>query len=348
MKKLLTLISLFIFVLAGCGADDSKEDKQTAWFVTDTGGINDKSFNQGTWEGLQKFEEDNGIKVGYTETKDQSQTEQNLMAAAASNDIVVAAGFVAANPVAKVAAANPDTNFILIDTEPLDDDGNEVELDNVHSYLFAEEEAGFLVGYVAGKQTKSNVVGYIGGIKNPPVQRFGLGFVQGVEAANPKAEVLFNYTGSFDNVALGKTTAQTMYSKDADVIFTAAGGVNAGVVEAAKDERNKDNDVWVIGVDRDMYEDGLYNDTDSVVLTSAIKQVGEAAYKGLSLQFNGEFEGGVDSLGIAENGVGLPEENPNLDQKIVDEAYEALESADVLSTTEEVEKALSITVTGEM
>ncbi len=349
MKKLLALITVFIVVLAGCGSSESEETKDTAWFVTDTGGINDKSFNQGTWEGLQQYAEDNNIKVGYTETKDQSQTEQNLMAAAANNDIVVAAGFVAATPVYKAAQANPDTNFILIDTEPTDDSGEVVELDNIHSYLFAEEEAGFLVGYVAGKQTKTDVVGYIGGMKNPPVQRFGLGYVQGVQAANPDAEVLYNYTGSFDNVALGKTTAQTMYSKDADIIFTAAGGVNAGVVEAAKDERNKDNqDAWVIGVDRDMYEDGLYNDTDSVILTSAVKQVGEAAYKGLELQFSGNFAGGVDSLGIEENGVGLPEENPNLDQSIVDEAYEALETNDIVSTTDDVEKMLEITVTGEM
>ncbi len=348
MKKMLALVSMFILVLAGCGTDTSDENAQTAWFVTDTGGINDKSFNQGTWEGLQKYADDNDIEVGYTETKDQSQTEQNLMAAAANNDIVVAAGYVAATPVYNAALANPDTNFILIDTEPTDENGDVQKLDNIHSYLFAEQEAGYLVGYAAGKQTKSDVVGYIGGIKNPPVQRFGLGYVQGVQAANPDAEVLFNYTGSFDNVSLGKNTAQTMYAKGADVIFTAAGGVNSGVVEAAKDEVAEGNEVWVIGVDRDMYEDGIYDGEKSVILTSAVKQVGEAAYKGLSLQFEGSFTSGVDSLGIEEDGVGLPEENPNLDQAIVDEAYESLETTDVLSTTEEVEDMLDITIKGDM
>ncbi len=348
MKKLLSLISLFIFVLAGCGADAGDESAQSAWLVTDTGGINDKSFNQGTWEGIQKYADENDIKVGYTETKDQSQTEQNLNAAAANNDIVIAAGFTSANPVYKSATANPDTDYIIIDSEPANDAGESVELDNVLTYLFKEHEAGYLVGYIAGKTTESDVVGFIGGMKNPPVQRFGLGFVQGVEAANPDAEVLYNYTGSFDNVSLGKTTAQTMYSKGADVIFTAAGGVNAGVVEAAKDERSKNNDVWVIGVDRDMYEDGIYDGENSVILTSAVKQVGQAAYEGLSQEFDGNFAGGVENLGLAEDGVGLPEENPNLEQSLVDEAYKALEGADVKSTVEDTEAEISIKVTGQM
>ncbi len=348
MKKLLSLISLFIFVLAGCGADSENESAESAWLVTDTGGINDKSFNQGTWEGMQQYAEENDIEVGYTETKDQSQTEQNLNAAAANNDIVVAAGFTSANPVYKSATANPDTDFIIIDSEPADDNGDSVELDNVLTYLFKEQEAGYLVGYIAGQQTESDLVGFIGGMQNPPVQRFGLGFVQGVEASNPDAEVLYNYTGSFDNVSLGKTTAQTMYSKGADIVFTAAGGVNAGVVEAAKDERNKDNDAWVIGVDRDMYEDGLYDGENSVILTSAVKNVGQAAYDGLTQEFDGSFTGGVENLGLAEEGVELPEENPNLDQSLVDDAYKALEKADVKSTVEETESAISITVTGEM
>lgn len=350
MKKILTLISLFILVLAGCGADTKgeKKDTKSAWLVTDTGGINDKSFNQGTWEGMQKYAEENDIKVGYTETKDVSQSEQNLNAAATNNDIVVATGYTSANAVYKSAQSNPDTNFILIDTEPADDSGEAMKLDNVHSYLFKEHEAGYLVGYIAGKTTKTNKVGYIGGLNTPPVQRFGLGYVQGVEAANKDAEVLYNYAGSFDDVSLGKTTAQAMYSKGADIVFTAAGGVNAGVVEAAKDQMTKGNTAWVIGVDRDMYEDGIYEGDKSVILTSAVKEVGNAASNGLALQFDGNFKGGVDQLGYAEKGLKLPEKNPNLDQSVVDEAYASLEKADVKDNLEDTTKAISIKVTGEM
>ncbi len=347
MKRLLAMLSMMVLVLAGCSSSD--EDEKTAWFVTDTGGINDKSFNQGTWEGIQEYAEGKDIKIGYTETKEQSQSTQNLNAAAQSNDIVVAAGFTAADPVYQAATANPDTDFILIDAEPQSSDSEEVaKLDNVHSYLFKEEQAGYLVGYVAGKETETDTVGFIGGMSTPPVQRFGLGYVQGVQAANPDAKVLYNYAESFDDVSKGKTIASTMYSKDADIIFTAAGGVNSGVIEAAKEKVNKGDTAWVIGVDRDMYEDGKYDDDHSVILTSAIKNVGKAAQDGLSLEFESTFEGGTDSLGIDENGIALPEENPNLDQKIVDEAYKSLKGADVKNTKEDVEANLEIEVSGDM
>lgn len=351
MKKILSLISLFILVLAGCGSDtsdESAENAKSAWLVTDTGGINDKSFNQGTWEGMQQYAEDNDIEVGYTETKETSQSEQNLNAAATQNDIVVATGFTSANPVYNSAVANPETDYILIDTEPSDGNGDAAELDNVHSYLFKEHEAGYLVGYIAGTMTETDVVGFIGGLNTPPVQRFGLGFVQGVQEANKDAEVLYNYTGSFDDVALGKTTAQTMYSKDADIIFTAAGGVNAGVVEAAKDQVANEETAWVIGVDRDMYEDGIYDGEKSVILTSAVKEVGNAAYEGLALEFEGEFTGGVENLGYEEEGLRLPEENPNLEDQIVEDAYAALEQADVKENLDDTNSVLDITVTGEM
>ncbi len=347
MKKLLAMLSMMVLVLAGCSSSD--EDAKTAWFVTDTGGINDKSFNQGTWEGIQEYADGTDIEIGYTETKEQSQATQNLTAAAADNDIVVAAGYTSADPVYQAATANPDTDFILIDAEPQSSDADKAaELDNVHSYLFKEEQAGYLVGYIAGKETKTDTVGFIGGLSTPPVQRFGLGYVQGVQDANKDAKVLYNYAESFDDVSKGKTTASTMYSKGADIIFTAAGGVNSGVIEAAKEKVNDGDEAWVIGVDRDMYEDGKYDDENSVILTSAIKNVGKAAQKGLALEFESTFEGGTDSLGIDENGIGLPEDNPNLDQKVVDEAYKALKSADVKSTKEDVEANLDIEVSGDM
>ncbi len=347
MKKLLAMLSMMVLVLAGCSSDSEAED--TAWFVTDTGGINDKSFNQGTWEGIQHYAEGKDVAIGYTETKEISQSAQNLSAAAEKNDIVVAAGFTAADPVYQAATANPDTDFILIDAEPQSSDAKTAaKLDNVHSYLFKEEQAGYLVGYIAGKETKTDKVGFIGGMSTPPVRRFGLGYVQGVQAANKDAEVLYNYAESFDDVSKGKTIASTMYSKNADVIFTAAGGVNSGVIEAAKEVVAKNKTAWVIGVDRDMYEDGKYDDEHSVILTSAIKNVGKAAENGLELEFNSEFKGGTDNLGIDENGIGLPEENPNLDDKIVDQAYKSLKNADVKNTKEDVVANLDITVSGDM
>ncbi len=351
MKKYVALVMIAIFTLSGCVNDESSadSDKTKVGFVTDTGGISDKSFNQGTWEGIDAYAKENDIEASYIESKDESQIESNLNVSAQKNDLVIAAGYAAADPMARAAAANPDTDFVLIDAEPQEAGTDKpAELDNVQSFLFREEQAGYLVGYVAGKETKTNKVGYIGGVQNPAVQRFGLGFVQGVEAANDKAEVLYNYTGSFSDVAKGKTTATTMYNSGADIIFTAAGGVNAGVISAAIDEVNKGKDAWVIGVDRDCYEDGIYDGDKSVILTSAVKQVGNAAQTGIEQYVSGDFSAGAKTLGYDEKGIGLPEENPNVDEKIVTEAKDALEKADIASTKEATEKKLTIKVNGDM
>ncbi len=348
MKKILSLMLMMVFVLAGCGSSDSEGSVESIGFVSDTGGINDKSFNQGTWEGIEAYGEENDIKTTYIETKDASQIEQNLSASAAENEVVVAAGFTFATPVYNIAQANPDTDFIIIDAEPTDDAGEVQELDNVHAYLFNEQEAGYLVGYIAGKTTKTNKVGFIGGMQSPPVQKFGYGFVAGAQAANPDVTVAYNYTGSFTDVGVGKTTAQTMYSKGADIIFGAAGGVNTGIIEAAKDQISSGNEVWMIGVDRDMYEDGIYDGDKSLMLTSGMKMVDVAAKEGLEAHFNGEFTSGSTVLGYADDGVGLPEENPNLDQSVVDEALDALESADnIPASKDELDEILEVTINGE-
>ncbi len=347
MKKILALTAVMVLVLAGCGSSDSAGNGKSIGFVTDTGGINDKSFNQGTWEGIQKYSEENGIDASYIETKESSQYEQNLNASAADNDIVIAAGFTFASPIYNAANANPDTDFVLIDAEPTDTNGDVQELDNVHSYLFSEQEAGYLVGYIAGKETKTDQVGFIGGMQSPPVQKFGYGFVQGVQAANKKATVEFNYVGSFDDVAKGKTTAATMYSKGVDIIFGAAGGVNTGIIEAAKEEVSKGNEDWFIGVDRDMYDDGKYDGDKSLVMTSAVKNVGKAAQEGIKAHYDGDFKKGTTTLTFEDDGVGLPDENPNLDGSVVEDAKSSLEKAGDLATTKkDLDKDLKIEVNG--
>ncbi len=348
MKKVLTLITVMVIVLVGCGADNqTNESGKQIGFVTDTGGINDKSFNQGTWEGIEAYAKENGIATAYIESKEASQYETNLTAQAQKSDVVVAAGYTFASPVYNVAKVYPDTDFVLIDAEPTDENDEVKELDNVHSYLFNEQEAGFLAGYVAGKETKTNKVGFIGGIQSPPVERFGIGFVSGVQAANDKASVEYNYTGSFEDVGIGKTTATTMFSKGVDIIFGAAGGVNSGIVEATRDEINKGNNAWMIGVDRDAYEDGIYAEGKSLMLTSAMKNVGNAAVEGLKAHYEGSFAAGKTILGSKEEGVGLPKENPNVDVKLVEEAYKALETASsVPATKEELDSVLEIKVNG--
>lgn len=360
MKKFIALLFIFTVVLAGCTstggaeADPCSGGTPSVTLVTDTGGINDKSFNQGTWEGVQQYCTDTGNKATYIETKDQAQLESNLEVAAGQSPIVVASGNTFEKAMYEAAVANPDTKFILIDGQPYNAAADKQEdLPNVHSYLFNEVEAGYLVGYIAGKATTTDHIGFVGGQEILPVQRFGYGFIQGAQAANPDIIIDYNYTGTFDDASIGKTTAQAMYGQGADIIFTAAGGTNAGVIQAAVDSTQAGTPVWVIGVDRDMYDDGIYKDSSgadqSVILTSAMKNVGNAAYAGIMSVEDNTFTSGTTTLDYASGGVGLPEENPNLASfsGLTEEAEKSLEdnAASLATTKEETEKALLPTVT---
>jgi len=167
-----------------------------------------------------------------------------------------------------------------------------VEAPNVASITFAENEGSFLVGVVAGLMTKTNKIGFVGGIEIPVIKRFELGFVEGVKAVNPDAKVTINYTGAFDKADLGKAAAASLYNDGADIIFHAAGGTGNGVFNEAK-ERNKaaaaDKKVWVIGVDKDQsLEFG-----DDVTLTSMLKRVDEAVYRVSKELIEGNFPAGA-------------------------------------------------------
>lgn len=364
MKKLISILSVITIVLTGCASANPSKDTSKCkdydakiGFVTDAGGIDDKSFNQGTWEGISSFCESNQVGATYIETKDSSQLKSNLelMSTTDGIEVVVASGFVFANDMYTVAKENPDMDYILIDSEPINPEtGKEEKLDNVMSYYFNEQEVGYLVGYIAGKETKTNRVGFIGGLEIPPVKRFGYGYVQGVNDANPNATVDYLYSGSFNDANVGNQSANTMINQGSDIIFMSAGMTNDGIVKAAIDSSIKGNKVSVIGVDRDMYEDGLYAGNDgeetSVVLTSALKIVGEAAKDGLSKHFDNKFEGGKTTvLGYAENGVGIPAENPNLNEDIVKEAKKALEAKSQIEVEKsKFESSLKISVNGKL
>ncbi len=363
MKKLLSMITIVCLTLTGCATTSSTSEFAGACdegeikigFITDTGGVDDKSFNQGTWEGIEEFCSVSGIGATYVETADSSQLKSNLTQISETEgiEIVVGSGFVFANDMYEVAKNHQDINYVLIDAEPTNPETGEVEpLDNVVSYLFNEQEAGYLVGYIAGSITESNRVGFIGGQEIPPVQRFGYGFVQGVNDANSNATVDFQYAGTFSDATVGNTIANTMISQGTDIIFVSAGNTNDGIVKAATDSTINGTNVYIIGVDRDMYEDGIYVDDEgaskSVVLTSAMKLVNQAAYDGLEAHFNSNFEGGKTiTLGFSDDAVGIPTDNPNLDSTVATGALDALATKDDLSINgSEIEKNISIKING--
>lgn len=299
---------------------ESSDGTYEVTLVTDVGGINDKSFNQGTWEGVEKFcAENEDVDATYIETTDPATMETNLKTAAEQSEVVIIPGFNATTPLSNVAPLYPEDTFILIDAalpEPQP---------NVKSYMFSPEEAGYMAGYIAGKMTKTNQIAFIGGEEIPNVTPFADGYIEGAEAANPDVVVTEVYADTFVDSTKGQTMANTLYAEGNDIIFAAAGGTGIGVINAAVELNKAGEDVWAIGVDVDQYSEGIYTtpegEEESVVLTSAMKNVGVAAYEGLDLYFNGEMNYETETLTVANGGVGLPAENPNVDPALVEEAY---------------------------
>jgi basic membrane protein A len=190
-----------------------------------------------------------------------------------------------------------------------------VDLPNVASAVFAEHEGSFLVGVAAALKAQDagkDTVGFIGGMDFDLIQKFEAGFEAGVAAVDANMTVLIEYAGDFANPAIGQTLAAKMYDEGAYVIYHAAGGTGNGMIKEAKDRVANGQDVWAIGVDKDQFADGIYEGDKSVVLTSMMKRVDTAAYNVSEKVLNGEFNGGVLVFTLANDGVGIPAENPNL------------------------------------
>lgn len=321
----LLLVAMLSFgLLAGCGkpAEEPKggdekaaEEQFRVGFVTDVGGIDDRSFNQGTWEGVVKYAKEKGWEEGkqykYIQSNEEADYIPNLSAFGDENyDLVIAAGFLFEEAMKTVAPQYPDSKFAIIDMV--------VDQPNVASVVFAEEQGSFLVGVAAAKATKTKKVGFVGGMDFPLIRKFHAGFVAGVQAVDPTIEIVAQYAGDFGNPGLGQQIASTMYEQGVDVIYHAAGGTGNGVINEAKNRVENGENVWVIGVDKDQYEDGKLANGKSVVLTSMMKRVDVAAYNMIDAAQKGNFPGGkVTALTLAENGVGIPEKNPNLSDDIV-------------------------------
>jgi basic membrane protein A len=286
--------------------------------VTDLGGIDDKSFNQSTWEGIVRFAQANGLRQGtdykYLQSSAEADYVPNLSTFADEKlDLIVAPGFLFEKAMGEVADKYPQQKFLVIDTV--------VQKPNVVSAVFAEHEGSFLVGVAAGLKAKAdgkNIVGFIGGMQFPLIERFQAGFEQGVKAVFPEARILVDYAGDFGAPDKGQALAQKQFNAGAYIIFHAAGGTGNGLIKEAKERSEKGDIRWAIGVDKDQYADGAYGAGKSAVLTSMLKRVDVAAHDVAVMAKNGQFPGGtVKVFSLANNGVGIPETNPNLSAAIV-------------------------------
>lgn len=320
MKKRMTVMFVLIIglFLVACGSEegtaDSGEGQASIGMVTDLGSVNDKSFNQSAWEGLQKLNEDHGYDVKYLEPQSDAEVEPSLLQFVNSKtDLTWATAATLEDAVKNIAESNPDAKLGIVDS------GLE-GVANVVSVSFKENEGAFLAGVVAGTMTESDKVGFVGGMEIPVIQRFHAGFVAGVKAVNPDAEVLVNYVGAFNRVDMGKSAAATMYDAGVDIIFHASGGTGNGIFNEAQERFNAGNQVWVIGVDKDQSLE-FGND---ITLTSMMKYVDQAVYDISHEALTGQFPGGeVVRLGLNENGVGLADTSDiNVSQEVLSKVEE--------------------------
>ena len=356
--SMLIVTMVAMIALVACSSDKGESGSTTGTdnvnfkvgMMIDSGTIDDKSFNQGTWEGILAYTKDHkGVKGQHVQpngetTADYLSAADNLMMA--GNNVIIAPGFKFEEAITELQTANPEVSFVILDGEPA------TMAENTTAIYFAEHEAGFLAGVAAALQSQTGKVGFIGGMKIPAVERFGWGYLAGVAYANKNyatnVEVVdYQYQGTFYDVQGGQMMAGGMYDKGIDIIFSAAAAVGNGVINEAKARTEAGDKVYVIGVDVDQYDEGLMNDGSSVVLTSAIKRIDVAVYDTLKAYGEGNFPGGqIITMDAKTNGVGLPETNPNLTtdtQAKVDETLAEIQSGALVVpvTAEELDTFLS-------
>lgn len=281
--------------------------------VFDMGGKFDKSFNQGVYDGVERFKTETGIEYREFEVTNETQREQALrrMAQRGANPIL-GVGFAQAGPMETVAKEFPDTKFTIID--------GVVNLPNVQSVVFKEHEGSFLVGLLAAMASESNMVGFVGGMDIPLIRRFACGYEQGAKHASATVGVIQNMTGTtpsaWNDPGRGSELAKGQFDRGVDVIYAAAGGTGVGVYQAAKDGGK-----LAIGVDSN--QNYMHPGT---MLTSMLKRVDVAAYNAFSEVMNDTWAPGFKVLGLAEEGVGwaLDEYNESL---VTDEMKAAVDAA---------------------
>ncbi len=295
MKRLLGAAGILLLVAAAAAAQIKPA------VVFDMGGKFDKSFNEGIYNGIERFRMETGIDYAEFEVANEAQREQALRNFARRGyDPIIAVGFGQAPALEKVAAEYPDTNFSIIDMV--------VDLPNVQSIVFKEHEGSFLVGMIAALASETGRVGFVGGMDIPLIRKFACGYEQGVMHVNPDAEVYQNMTGTtpaaWNDPVKGAELAKSQFDRGADVVFAAAGGTGLGVLQAAADAGKLS-----IGVDSN--QNYLHPGS---VLTSMLKRVDVAAYNVYQTAMDGTWSAGIRNLGLAEDGVGwaLDENNEML------------------------------------
>jgi basic membrane protein A len=294
-------------LLVACGGSSSPPAPQLKiGLVTDTGGLNDKSFNHLAYLGLQKAITDFKVKGDVTESKTGDDYVPNLTNFASKGyDLVIGVGFLMQEAVGTVSGQFPNIHFSIIDGAGTDSKGVDLKHSNVQSLFFKEQDAGAMVGVLAGMLEKTgkakknqHVIGAVGGISIPPVNHYIAGFKWAAMMEDPSMKVLVGYSNDFTDPAKCKGVAQGQIAAKADILFQVAGGCGLGVLQAAGQAG-----VYSIGVDADQ------KDSDPSVIASALKKVDVSTYTAIKNVVNKNFQSGALTFSIANDGAGYALDN---------------------------------------
>jgi basic membrane protein A len=343
-KTFLLVLLALVAGLAACGGGDDESAAPTApaptnvapgagqlkvGLITDLGQLNDRGFNQLAYQGLKRAEAELGVEGRVVQSASAADYVPSMARLARDGyDLIVAVGYAQGDAVATAAGRFPDTNFAIVDVSQADLKGTP---ENVLGLVFREQEAGFLAGYAAALEAERmpgpDVIGSVGGMKEPPVDRFIAGFQAGAKEAVPGITLLNGYSQTWDDLAACKELALNQIQRGASVIFQVAGGCGLGALDAAKQEG-----VFGVGVDADQSYLGPH------VLTSALKKVDSAVFQTIQAVADDSFEGGRDAIfGLAEDGVGLGKFSTKADAGDVakiDEVKEKVASGEIEVPTE--------------
>ncbi len=313
MKRSLAFLGVVVLVVAGCGGGGKSSsststqggNKLKVGLVTDIGGLNDRGFNHLSYVGLLRAQNDFGIQQRVYQAKSTQEYVPNLSTFARQNyDLTIGVGFTEATAIDTAAHNFPSSRFAIVDVDQTQEPHKPA---NLLGLLFREQETGYLVGYLAGLEEKrmpgKDVIGSVGGQKQPPVDRFIAGYQAGAKAADPGITLLNGYSEDFEDQAKCKQVALNQIEQGASVIFQVAGGCGLGALDAAKEKH-----VWGIGVDADQSFLGPH------ILTSAVKRVDTAVYLAIKSVVDGTFKGGNMVFGLKQNGVGIGKISPKVPQ----------------------------------
>ena len=307
------LIAAAVVFAMACGGSSGGGGTPTKTYkiglVTDIGGLNDKSFNHLADVGLEKAKTDFKIQGDVKESKSGDDYVPNLTDFAQKKyDLVIGVGFLMQEAIGTVSGQFPDIHFAIIDGAGTDAKGNDLKHSNVVSLFFKEQDAGAMVGVMAGWLEKNgkakknkHVIGAVGGISIPPVNHYIAGYKWAAKMEDPSVNVLVGYSNNFTDPAKCAGVAQSQINQNADVLFQVAGGCGLGVLQSAGKAS-----VYSVGVDADQ------KDADPSVIASALKKVDVATYTAIKNVVNNQFQSGALTFSIANEGAGYSVDNFDL------------------------------------